>query len=311
MKRTRFLVAILSLVSTAATQCTTSSAIRLAVGNCSIPGISAYGIQLGIGEQGQVQVCGAGSTVTNSTLLITEEACQGEGLKNPTLTPRQCNSRRGSPINRNDFTAYEANGQIAELISLNPAWATLMRLERREPFRYALKAPIQFEGRTVTLLEGLIVEGQNHSLPHIGLGSNSSLIGELINKGTIAGRSWALNAGSQSYSSPRDGSLVLGGKDENSYEGALVEFPFNRGEKPVKRRQCPLQVAATDLTIRLNVNGTDMPILRYNDSTVTSGFCIERYYLSSRFRVTYNPVSLVSNTRITATTTISGLAPPK
>jgi len=271
---------ILSLVSTATTQCTTPSAIRLAVGNCSIPGISAYGIQLGIGEQGQVQVCGAGSTVTNSTLLITKEACQGDGLVNPNLTPAQCYSRRGSPIDRNDFAAYEANSQISELITLNPAWVTLMRLERREPFRYALKAPIQFGGRSVTLLEGLIVEGQNHSLPHIGLGNSSSLIGELINKGIIAGRSWALNAGSQSYTSPREGSLVLGGKDENSYEGQLIEFPFNRGEKPVKRRQCPLQVAATDLKIRLNVNGTDMPVLRYNDSTVTSGFCIERYPLS-------------------------------
>ncbi|KAK5651841.1 hypothetical protein OQA88_11610 [Cercophora sp. LCS_1] len=257
--------------------CATGLPIRLVIGNCSIPGISAYGIQLGIGETVQAEVCGAVSTVSNSTLFMSRELCEDDGLKNPRISQRQCSSRRGGLIDWNDFSAFNADGQISELMTLNPSWVTLMRLEGLDPFKHALKAPLNLGGRTITTLEGVVTQGTNHSLHHIGLGGESSLLTELVDKDVITGRSWSVNVGSTSYLFPREGSLVLGGKDDNSYEGNLIYFPFNRGERPVKQRQCPLQVSTTDLTIRMTVNGTEVAPLRYNDSTVTSGFCIESY----------------------------------
>lgn len=267
---------LLLSVATSQQVCTSAPPIRLVIGNCSIPGIAANGVQVGIGETVQAEICGGVSTVSNSTLLMGRELCEGHGLKNPDITRNQCLSRRGGPIDWNSFSAFNADDQISELTTLNPSWVTLMTLEGLTPFKHALKAPLHMGGRVVTLLEGLVVEGQNHSLPHIGVGSDSSLLTELVDRGVITGRSWGLNAGSQSYTSPREGSLVLGGKDDNSFEGNLVDFPFGRGERPVKRRQCPLQIAATDLTIRMSVNGTELTPLSYSDSTVTSGFCIER-----------------------------------
>lgn len=67
--------------------------------------------------------------------------------------------------------------------------------------------------------------------------------------GLIAARSWGLNSGSQSYSSPRDGSLVLGGYDQASIDG---DFHFTRDVVSggvVNKRRCPLQVTLSGLTM--------------------------------------------------------------
>jgi len=274
--------------------CGQDSTLRLIMSNCT--GIAAYGVQFEIGDSVKATICGAISTVTNSTLLMTKELCEGDGLKSPIqLTKAQCYARRGDPIDRNSFNNFNAasNEDIAELVSLNPGWVTLMKLEGfQEPFEYGLKAPLNFNGHTITMLNGLVTRGQNHSLPQIGMGNESVLLTKMVEKGMIAGKAWALNAGSGSYLSPREGSLVLGGKDDNSYDGNLIEFPLSSGDRPVKQRQCPLQVAVTDLTIRMTVNGTEQAPLRYNDSTVTSGFCIERYEVQSHQKRMSLPIKL-------------------
>ena len=270
----------LASLATGQQTCGSGSTIRLVMGNCTIPGIAAHGIQFEIGDGIKTTLCGAVSTVTNSILFMTRELCEDVGLKNPVITRDQCYSRRGNPIDRNNFSTFNAstNEQITELITLNPSWVTLMALEGfQKPFSYGLKVPLHLNGRNITTLEGLVTQGQNHSLTHIGMGNESVLLTEMVHQGMIAGKAWGLNAGSQSYFSPREGSFVLGGRDDNSYEGNLIEFPLNSGERPVTRRKCPVQVAATDLIIRMTVNGTELAPLRYNDSTVTSGFCIERY----------------------------------
>ena len=70
--------------------------------------------------------------------------------------------------------------------------------------------------------------------------------------GLIGAKSWGLNSGSQSYSLPRDGSLVLGGYDQSSIDG---DFHFTRdiiAGGVVNQRPCPLQITLSGLTLTVD-----------------------------------------------------------
>jgi len=84
---------------------------------------------------------------------------------------------------------------------------------------------------------------------HIGLAEKSTLLQSLKEANLIGARSWGLNSGSQSYSNPRDGSLVLGGYDEASIDGDFhASRDIIQGAK-VNGRPCPLQITLSGLTV--------------------------------------------------------------
>jgi len=87
---------------------------------------------------------------------------------------------------------------------------------------------------------------------HLGLAEKSTLLQSLKDAGLIGAKSWGLNSGSQSYSLPRDGSLVLGGYDQSSIDG---DFHFTRdiiAGGVVNQRPCPLQITLSGLTLTVD-----------------------------------------------------------
>jgi len=107
------------------------------------------------------------------------------------------------------------------------------------------------------MVEGLITQGQQHTMSHLGLGEESTFLQALKDAGMIGAKSWGLNSGSQSHVSPRRGSLVLGGYDKSSIEGPTYDYPIAKPNL-VNNRPCPLQVYVTRMNIHVqNGNKTD------------------------------------------------------
>jgi hypothetical protein len=124
------------------------------------------------------------------------------------------------------------------------------------------------------MLEGLISEGQQHAMSHIGLAEASTLLQSLKDADLIGSKSWGLDAGSQSFNAPRNGSLVLGGYDASSFEGGWFSYDIPKSNL-VRERSCPLQVQITQLALTAQI-GRNEPT---SETPITSGnpltACIE------------------------------------
>jgi hypothetical protein len=116
-------------------------------------------------------------------------------------------------------------------------------------WQYAVQAAVHLRDQAVTMIEGLITQGQESTTSHLGLAESSPLLQSLKDAGLIGARSWGLNAGSQSFSAPRVGSLVLGGYDEESIQGDFYSFDIPVPNPPLNGRPCPLKVTITNLTL--------------------------------------------------------------
>ena len=237
--------------------------IQFGLRNCTISApdqtdVHSWGALLGVG--GSAEICAVPSTVVNSTLLQSSEICSNEWLNtgNFTMTAAQCRSRRGGFVTRANLPTAPTDG----LDILNPGWVSLMRVDTSTPFQFAARAALQIRDESVTMIEGLITQGQQHTASHIGLGEKSTLLQSLKSAGMIGARSWGLNAGSRSYSLPRDGSLVLGGYDESSVDGPFYNYSIATPNL-LNNRPCPLQVAVTGMTLHVS-NGSGS-LTRTND----------------------------------------------
>jgi hypothetical protein len=148
----------------------------------------------------------APSTVVNSTLVISDSFCQN----NDNLTAAQCASSCGNTYN------ISASGDSFQstpntLLIQDPLWAD----NSSQPL-YSL-----ITGETLLQLPsdqslsndsfGIISSGENQNVGHFGPASNSSFLQLALSESPIPGNGFALDAGSQSVTSPRNGSLVLGG----------------------------------------------------------------------------------------------------
>lgn len=215
------------------------------------------------------------STVVNSTLLQSSEICSGDWLNvgNFTMTAAQCRSRRGGFVTRQDLPAASIDG----LDVLNPGWVSLMKVDAPVPFQFAAQAALQIRDESVTTIEGLITQGQEHTTSHIGLGEQSTLLQSLKSGGLIGAKSWGLNAGSQSYLFPRDGSLVLGGYDESSVDGPFFNYSIAKPNM-LNNRPCPLQISITDMTLKVsNGNGSATQTKDFFSAANKLPVCIEPY----------------------------------
>jgi len=231
--------------------------VQLGLRNCTFSmenetDVQSWGILLGV--SGSTELCVMPSTVVNSTLLQSSEVCSKEWLTvgNITMTPAQCRSRRGGFVFRDDLPAASIDG----LSVLNPGWVSLMAIDTPTPFQFAVDATLQMRDQSVTMIEGLITEGQEHTTSHLGLAEQSTLLQSLKDTGLIGARSWGLNAGSQSYLFPRDGSLVMGGYDESSVDGPFFNYSIAKPNL-LNNRPCPLQIRITGMTFNVsNGNGS-------------------------------------------------------
>jgi hypothetical protein len=275
------LTAILFLASGLAEQNCQLRTIRLPFGNCSFSAASgsyvySTGILLGVGSTDSV--CGMPSTVLNSTLIQSSDVYADKwlslksGSTSVNMTIEQCRSRRGGYVDRDDLTAASSN-DLSSLSKLNPGWVSITN-DTDTPFRYAVEADLRMQDQSVTMLEGLISEGQQHAMSHIGLAEASTLLQSLKDADLVGAKSWGLDAGSQSFNAPRNGSLVLGGYDASSFEGGWFSYDIPKLNL-VRKRSCPLQVQIThiELTAQIgrNTSRSESPITPGNPLTA----CIE------------------------------------
>ena len=235
--------------------------IRLPFGNRSFsaPGNESYvhstGILLGVGSIDSV--CGMASTVVNSTLIQSSDVCSDDeltlnsGSTRVKMTAAQCRSRRGGYVDRDDLTAASSN-QLSSLSQLNPGWVELTSNDTKTPFKYAVDTELRIQDQSVTMVQGLISQGQQHTMSHIGLAESSTLLQSLKSEDLIGARSWGLDAGSQSFAAPRNGSLVLGGYDASSFEGGWFSYDLPKSNL-VRERSCPLQVQVTEIKLTAQV----------------------------------------------------------
>ncbi|KAJ3469889.1 hypothetical protein MRS44_003954 [Fusarium solani] len=263
MLRHAILAAVFILAEGTAAQSCQPPTIRLPFGNCSFPAtdqtyVHSTGILLGVGKLDSV--CGMTSTVVNSTLIQSSEVCSDEWLTvssiRVNMTKAQCRSRRGGFIFRDDVPTAPSDA-LSTLSNLNPGWVNITKADTTTPFQHGIQATLQMRDKSVTMLEGLISQGQQHTMSHIGLAETSTLLHSLKDAGLIGAKSWGLDSGSQSFAAPRNGSLVFGGYDDSSFDGGWFTYPIPKSNM-VRERTCPIQVQITQMSFRVKV-GQDTP----------------------------------------------------
>ncbi|KAK3689333.1 hypothetical protein B0T22DRAFT_375669 [Podospora appendiculata] len=257
-----------ALVAQISDVCANPSTIELKLGNCTILGpaqadVNSWGIRVGVLNSSGL--CIVPSTVVNTTFLTSSEIC-GDGqlvdANDITMTVAQCRSRRGGYITRSSVPNVPTN----TLDQQNQGWVGFKNV-----IQFAANATLQLLTETVTMVEGLITDGQQSTTSHLGLASSSTLLQTLKGTGQIGALSWGLNSGSQSVEFPRDGSLVLGGYDSASLAGSFYEYDIALNK--LNNRICPLQILITGLT--LNINGEVVETIVDNSDKLAA--CIEPY----------------------------------
>jgi hypothetical protein len=239
--------------------------ILLPLGNHTIPGtkVESWGWLTNLSTPAQ-SIIFAPSTVVNSTLVISDSFCQN----NDNLTVAQCESRCGNTYNTSAAgNSFQSTPNT--LLIQDPLWADISL----QP-RYSLTAgetPLQLPSDQSLSNDsiGIISSGENQNVGHFGLASNSSFLQLALSHNLIPGNGFALDAGSQSATSPRNGSLVVGGYNSASYSGQL--FTFRTGAASSLARRCELQVTITQLAVRFDGVSPDVPL----NSAGSFAACIE------------------------------------
>ncbi|SCO78464.1 uncharacterized protein FRV6_02677 [Fusarium oxysporum] len=234
------------------------------------------------------------STVVNSTLIQSSDVCSNKwltlasGSTRVKMTAAQCRSRRGGFINRDDVPAASSDA-LSTLSNLNPGWVNITKEDTDTPFQYAVETDLRMQDQSVTMLQGLISEGQQHTMSHIGLAETSTLLQSLKDAKLIRAKSWGLDAGSQSFTAPRNGSLVLGGYDASSIGEGWFSYEIPKSNL-VRERSCPLQVQITQMELDVQVGQNKIPVERPVTGGSPLAACIEPYDNQFRF-----PTSILDN----------------
>lgn len=264
-----------TLVSSVAADACASPApvLQLSLGSCNFSesgfsDVYSWGILLGV--QNQTDLCAVPSTLVNNTMIMSKEVCDAKWLLQGTNAV-QCRSRRGGYVIQSDLP--DANNEIPSLSASNPGWVSIMSNDTNEAWQYAKRATLQLRDDDVTMLEGIVSEGEMHTSSHLGLGEASPLLQSLKDTNVIGARSWGLNSGSQSFLRPRPGSLVLGGQDEASILGDFPSYPVAKNNL-LQQRTCPLQMPINSLSIVVN-GPADSSTHEYTDPVSTLIACIE------------------------------------
>ncbi|KAF2034065.1 hypothetical protein EK21DRAFT_85860 [Setomelanomma holmii] len=189
-------------------------------------------------------LCLKPSTVVDNTLLVSTNICNG----GQNLTAAQRRSYHGgvfdlrttgASFNNVSFTSANLPTDLG-WNDFNPTYSMAGQTQ------VDLVANVEVPNMTVLV----ITKGMNFTAGRLGLGRQSSLLHGLKDANIIPSLGFGLNAGSQSFRNPRDGSFVLSGFDSASLTGPFHEYPMNYSDT-LAQRHCPLQVQIKGLQLRL------------------------------------------------------------
>ncbi|KAJ9419686.1 hypothetical protein QL093DRAFT_2565686 [Fusarium oxysporum] len=217
--------------------------VRLPFDNCSYWATSetyvhSTGILLGVGSTAIVS--GMASTAVNSTLIQLSDVFSDRwltltsGSTHVTIISAQYRSRRGGFVDRGDWKAASSEA----LSSLSGDIDT--------PFQYVVETGLRI---------------QDH---HIGFAESSKLLQPLKN----------LDAGPQSFTAPRNGSLVLGGYDASNFMGGWFSYSISKLNL-VSKRSCPFQVQITAMESTTQVGRNKMLVEKPMGGANPLTACIE------------------------------------
>lgn len=259
-----------------------TSTLRLFIGNCTIragtgnSSVDAWGIEVTVdGGDSNQSLCVGPSLVVNNTLVMADSVCSPQNEQKMTLAA--CESRRGATLDPGRFDMASASDLVPD-----PGWGTF----QKPPTGRAIKGLLRLrESDVVSLVMGLIENGQNHALSHFGLGPASSILRSLKDSGRIARMMFGLRVGSTSIDHSKPGALVLGGWDSLAVGGPWYNYPMNYN-KTVGDRVCSLQLNILDW----NVTTPGRPDYQINFASHPLPACLEPYDVL--FRVPPNTIKL-------------------
>ncbi|KAG8801049.1 hypothetical protein FRC17_006740, partial [Serendipita sp. 399] len=186
-------------VAFALTDCTTAP-------HDNVPKANSRGIIISLGSPPQ-ELCVLPSTFTNNTFIPTVEVCSSD----QTTSFATCASRRGGLL---DMAASGVTFSSISAVDDYPPDVNWVYIDETNQFtekgNITLRLPfeVSLPNFRIKTIEGL----QRHNVGHFGLSGSSPVLQRLFDeRGLVKG--FALDAGSQSSSHPRDGHLILGGYD--------------------------------------------------------------------------------------------------
>lgn len=226
--------AILALISCilAEDACSTRyPPICLDLQNCT--NVDAWGLQIGIGNPGRVtqSVCMSPSTVISATYVIGKDICQDE----------VCRAGRGGTFDEEAVDGGFATRNEPALDGPEESlWGSLNSdVDTFGNIGFSMGGFVQLNNYEI----GVVTNGTKFNLGHLGLGPHSTLLQSMKDQGLIDRLMFGFDAGSQSYSNPRPGHLVLGGIDRSRVLENFVEFDIDYGQEgSTEFRPCPFKV---------------------------------------------------------------------
>ncbi|KAG8806803.1 hypothetical protein FRC17_004805, partial [Serendipita sp. 399] len=198
--------------------------LALALANCTalphdnVPGANSWGIAINVGSPLQ-DLCMLPSTFTNNTFIPTVEVCS----RDQTTSLATCASRRGGLLEMASSGASFSS--ISEVDDHPPDVNWVLHID--ETYEYTQKGNITLSLPSEVSLPNFRIKtiegGQRHNVGHFGLSQSSPVLQRLFDeRGLVKG--FALDAGSQSSSHPRDGHLILGGYDPRKMGAFIKNF---------------------------------------------------------------------------------------
>jgi hypothetical protein len=180
------------------------------------------------------------STFTNNTFIPVVQACTTD----QSMSLNACASRRGGLLDKDasgaNFVAISSTDTPEDVnwVAIDPNNS----LTRKGTIALQLPSDVSFSQFPAKDIEG----GQNHNMGHLGLGQTSTLLQQLSEeKGLVTG--FGLDAGSQSYTNPRNGYLIAGGYDRQKVGASFKNYTVANSQ--TSGRICSLQVTITQLVL--------------------------------------------------------------
>jgi hypothetical protein len=220
--------------------------VIIALSSCStlahdqVPIANSWGFAITLGNPSQ-QICVVPSVFTNNTFIPAVQACQSD---NQTTFPT-CTSRCGGLLNETTSGGNFSSISAADDLPPDSNWAAIdptNSLTREGTIGMRLPSDISVPQFTFKTIEG----GQNHNEGHFGLSESAPILQYLSDQqGLVSG--FALDAGSQSVTNPRDGYLIIGGYDPQRVGAYTKDYSLVTTQR--SGRICTLYVTITKLVL--------------------------------------------------------------
>jgi hypothetical protein len=220
--------------------------VILGLSNCTsrshdqVPTANAWGIAIVLGNPPQ-EICVSPSVFTNNTFIPTVQVCQSDNQ----TTFATCTSRRGGLLDEATSGANFSSIDAANDSPPDSNWGAIdstNAVTRRGTIDVRLPSDISLSQFPIKTIEG----GQNHNEGHFGLSESSPILQYLSDQqGLVPG--FALDAGSQSVTNPREGYLIIGGYDPERIGAYTKNYSLVTTQR--SGRICTLYVTITELVL--------------------------------------------------------------